>query len=223
MLTGASCQEIHLANPMAPSGVYTITSVMQGTYEVYCEMDADGGGWTLALKIDGTGNVLQYSDNLWKNNTVVNGGSPGLTPLDTAKYASYSDLPVTDLRLGMIEPHTQAQHWMVAHLTAKLKTLKDLISSGTTQTNLSPAVWQGMLPGSDLSLQVCVVDGINVPGNGVSATQARIGIVAGNGGSCSHPTTSIGFGLIGLAGELPSGNYVEAGTDIPAFGYVMVR
>jgi hypothetical protein len=48
----ASCAEIHAADPSAPSGVYTIASALPKPYdlfETYCDMENDGGGWTLVM------------------------------------------------------------------------------------------------------------------------------------------------------------------------------
>jgi len=42
----ASCLAIKQANAGAPTGVYTLT-LGTGTVKVWCEMSADGGGWTL--------------------------------------------------------------------------------------------------------------------------------------------------------------------------------
>lgn len=46
----ASCRDVHARNPSAPSGVYSIR-VGADTLAVYCEMAADGGGYTLVTRI----------------------------------------------------------------------------------------------------------------------------------------------------------------------------
>ncbi|MFT4622166.1 MAG: hypothetical protein ACI8PZ_000822, partial [Myxococcota bacterium] len=43
----ASCAEVQSLNPDAPSGVYTIEGADGGSYDVYCDLATDGGGWTL--------------------------------------------------------------------------------------------------------------------------------------------------------------------------------
>lgn len=48
-----SCKALKMANPSAPSGIYTIDPDADGPLvpvSVNCEMDVDGGGWTLGLK-----------------------------------------------------------------------------------------------------------------------------------------------------------------------------
>src|SRR5689334_17487016 len=49
--TYASCEALLAAKPASPSDVYTLDPDGAGTslpYQAFCEMVADGGGWTLA-------------------------------------------------------------------------------------------------------------------------------------------------------------------------------
>ena len=42
-----SCKAIKAAHPTAPSGMYYLRVTGQQTYPAFCDMDDDGGGWTL--------------------------------------------------------------------------------------------------------------------------------------------------------------------------------
>lgn len=47
-----SCLELHQNQPTAPSGVYTLDPDGAGpiaAFDAYCDMDKDGGGWTLVI------------------------------------------------------------------------------------------------------------------------------------------------------------------------------
>lgn len=46
----ASCNALHVGVPAAPSGVYPIT-VSGNTFNAYCDMTHDGGGWTRAVVV----------------------------------------------------------------------------------------------------------------------------------------------------------------------------
>jgi hypothetical protein len=53
-----SCKDILEANPGASSGVYTLSPKQDGnTFDAYCDMDTDGGGWTMCYTVGG--------DNEW--------------------------------------------------------------------------------------------------------------------------------------------------------------
>ena len=58
-ITGSSCLDIYNKNNEAQDGMYTITPG-DGSVEVYCDMETDGGGWTLVWI--GTGK--DYSNDL---------------------------------------------------------------------------------------------------------------------------------------------------------------
>ena len=50
MVTAKSCADALAAAPGSPSGTYTITPAVGSSYQVYCDMDPDEGGWTLVAQ-----------------------------------------------------------------------------------------------------------------------------------------------------------------------------
>ena len=65
----ASCGQIAMGDPNAPSGVYQLDVDGEGgadPFMAYCDMDIDEGGWTLVLNLDTSDNhVMWWADPLW--------------------------------------------------------------------------------------------------------------------------------------------------------------
>lgn len=230
----ASCKDWLAANPAAASGVYQLVDGMGNVYEAYCHMDCDDGGdtggWTLALKIDGTIlGTLYYGDALWTNATALNPDKPDLD-MNEAKLASFWSVPLTELRVGMNESGTT--RWLIVPLPVPggvPASLLNLVTMGSNapQTNLGRAAWEGLLSNGSLQTQ-CKWEGINANG------MIRIGIVDDESGDCQSPDSFLGFGALPASSNQfqspspPSGNIAEYSPDngnqtTTTFGYVMVR
>jgi EGF domain/Fibrinogen beta and gamma chains, C-terminal globular domain/Calcium-binding EGF domain len=78
----ASCMDIIMENKFSTSGIYSVDPDNDGLPEdVYCNMDAEGGGWTLVANLE-DGDVF---NGVWGTTTT---GTPSLT----AKYTYAFDL-----------------------------------------------------------------------------------------------------------------------------------
>ncbi len=222
----ASCKALLATDPSAPSGVTTIDPDGPGgqpPFDVYCEMVADAGGWTLVLKADGTQTTFGYAAGLWTDATVLNPSSTALDMME-AKLASFSSVPFDAVRVGLV---TGATNWLVIPVTST--SLQALISAAPTPTSLGVAAWRGLV--STPSLQAyCDLEGFNAQCTSGASSRVRIGIVANDQNSCGSCDSWIGIGGDGPCGQanVGAGNVSCFGGDggdknTRAFAYVMVR
>ena len=90
-LAASSARGILSVNPSAPSGLYWINDGVD-TFQVYCDMTRNGGGWMLAASIRG-GNGAE----------VMATGAAGLTtpvyqPSSTSNWGKFSDARINRMR-----------------------------------------------------------------------------------------------------------------------------
>ncbi len=94
----ASCAEVLAASPGAPSGVYTIAPAGR-PFDAYCDMDGEGGGWTLAAKIiSGASSSWLYDSSWWTERSAPIDPSPDLSE-EEARYEPFVVMPFQTIRL----------------------------------------------------------------------------------------------------------------------------
>lgn len=223
----ASCHALQAAFPAATTGVYTLDAGT-GTFHAYCDLAGDGGGWTLALKADGSKTTFAYDAAIWQDATILAPGSPDLDRME-AKLETFNAVPFTELRVGLEAPiGSNTIQWLVLPIGANR--LRDLFSAPTaTPTMLGRDAWKNLL-GTSASLQPnCNLEGINVD---ASPERVRIGIIGNNEADCASPDSRLGIGAVPLeqCGGMveTTGNTSCFGGDngdvsIAAFGWVEVR
>src|SRR5262249_10462566 len=147
---------------------------------------------------------------------------PSQPDLDTneAKLATFSTIPLSELRLGMID--AGVTRWITISL-GRVVLLSDLITSGTfTPTSIGRAPWQKLVASPSLQLN-CNAEGFNA--GPPPFAQARIGIVANEQNDCTSCDSVIGFGVDDSYGGGTTGNFASYSPEngprsTHTFGYV---
>lgn len=231
-----SCAAIKSTFPALPNGAYTIDPDDGGPltpFRVFCDM-TDGDGWTLVLKADGALTTFAYDNPLWTNEAVFNPTSTDLSK-NEAKFRSFAELPVKELRLSMVDGGTAR----TLVLDAVGTSLRALVSGPKTTTTVGRAKWLSLV--ADPALQTfCNDEGLNIDYTATTLgpkIRLRIGIVGNQETDCSSPDSFLGFGSsissFYCFGDVDPGLVVGnlAGTTCGApanrttrtFGYVFVR
>jgi Fibrinogen beta and gamma chains, C-terminal globular domain len=220
-----SCLARLSAISTAPSGVTWIDpdgegDAGEGPFRVYCEMVADGGGWTLVLKVDGTQTTFLNHSPWWENNANYRPEYPDLD-VNEAKLASYGSVAFANVRVGMLQ--SGIARWLVVPEGAA--SFRELMQGGYRATTLGRAAWKS-LPASGSLQTFCGREGFNVTTPAFAAV--RIGIIGNEYDNCTSCDSWIGFGgeLMGLGyacGNVARWQADNGDRDHPLFGYVMVR
>ena len=225
-----SCAKLLAGNVNLASGLYTIDPDGVGAdapFSVYCDMKSDGGGWTLALKIDGAKTTFTYDAALWVNQALLNANLPNLD-LSEAKLQSFNTMPYTALRVGMID--AGATRWLTVPTAAT--SLYAAMNAPYKATSVGRAAWKTLLASGSLQAN-CNKEGINTYGPfGNPWPRVRIGIVSNQENDCGSPDSWVGFGTYGAPcggnANISCGNLVRCtgdngDKDTATFGYVMLR
>ncbi|KAL9953947.1 hypothetical protein ACROYT_G041429 [Oculina patagonica] len=200
---------------------------------VYCHMGNFGcgdGGWTLAMKIDGTKRTFHYDSHFWSDRNAYNlaGGKTGFD-LQETKLPTYWNTPFSKICLGMKIGHQI--NFIVINKQAN--SLYSLIADGRYRaTSLGRNTWKTLI-GSRASLQYnCNKEGFNAVSTSTSRSdlsKARIGILGNQENDCHTCDSRIGFGTGGYPDDSNTcGNEATHSPDngdkhIKAMGYILVQ
>eukprot|EP00794_Sanderia_malayensis_P008725 gene8725-9656_t len=227
-----SCSEIF--NDMNQSsdrnGIYKLKS---GDH--FCLMDeiasCGSGGWTLAMKINGSKLTFASNALYWQNSVTYNVEN-GLKSLEfeEAKFPAFSSTNMTSICFGM--KFAGVTKWI--RLTVdRSQSLLDLFKDGNpVYTSLGRDKWKSLI--ADASLQVnCNREGVNVKRSSTGNIEARIGIFSNQQNDCTSPDSFIGVGLINgnACGQhigISCGNFAKCNADngdkkSPAMCYLYIQ
>lgn len=231
----ASCSAIRAKLGTAESGVFRIDPDGDGplaAFAVFCEMSADDGGWTLALKADGAKTTFAYDSPLWTNDEVLNPSSTDLSTAE-AKFRSFGEVPFTQLRAAMFDGSTMRS----LVLDRPGSSLRALFAGPAVTTNAGRAKWLSLI--ADASLQaLCNAEGVNQEFISGNKLRIRLGIGGNEQDHCQTVNSFIGFGVtfgdtapcfFGVDPGVVVGNAARTTCEAPAdrstqtVGYLFVR
>lgn len=210
------------------SGIYTLypEGIWGRSFDVFCDMTTDGGGFTLVLKTNGASGNFSYDSPWWTNGQVL---SPESVFLDDneAKFSSFQDTPLSEIMVAMRPMDDVIGAWQRVRIPTEGPTLHQMFAHDTQsrESQIGREAWLGLV--EDAVLQPsCGVEGINrSPVLGFA--RVRIGILGNEQSDCMTPDSAIGVGLhVPTCGSsTTSGNvacYGE-GRDTPMTTAVFVR
>ena len=233
-----SCKDYFEEDDLLPSGEYDIDPDGLGgihPFKVYCDMKAEGGGWTLVLKVDGTATTFRYGQEIWTNTDTLNPQNHDLDHNQT-KLASYHTVPFDEIMIGLEEPIANMDPIVPQLLVLPIAgdSLHALIAPGDhIPTSFGPATWLSLINGSALQPN-CNLEGLNARGTDDNQFhRARIGIIGNENNDCLTPDSRLGIGTAGSSGfndQGPSAGNAAAFNPMPqdttlkpAYGVVFVR
>ncbi len=209
------------------SGVYTLSTISGQTYEAYCDMHLEGGGWTQSMRLANNGNRMNYDASYWTDGTLYNETEPNLINED-GKFRSFLSVPFDELAVGMTQnigltpgeniPRTNYTYVTMPHTASSMLSMfqagerqlsATLAGTGTTGRN----AWKSLIANSSLQNN-CNRQGVNIGNN---YARVRVGIVGNNENNCGSPDSRIGIGGRGSAcgqdNNNVSGNTATCGGD----------
>jgi hypothetical protein len=238
-----SCKEIKQRDPNARDGAYELTTKAGMVHKAYCDMTNKDGGWTLALKADGSRQTFAYGAPLWTTDQTLNEAAVGLEQTE-AKYKAFNETPFTEVRLQFVtNGELRELSFSIADVSPKPlgRSLKALFATTEFQaTRASRAAWLNLVPGNNNLQENCNREGVNTsasvmaPASPPPTMSVRLGIIGNGEIDCITPDSCLGLGTDVKAiacGNVDGG--ASAGSvgcsdsgkrdDIASFAYLFIR
>lgn len=234
-----SCRSLQRTASTDLSGAYELDPDGEGgdpAFLAYCDLQRDGGGWTLALKAFGKRDTFAYDAPLWTDDNLLNPTSLSES-LHEAKLHPYLTLPFNELLVIFVsdeEDPAQAKGLRLA-LPFTVPSLQSIFERDVPiRTRAGREAWMESAPGGSLQGS-CNREGFNLNPqgvNGVNHASARIGIVANEQDHCLTPNSRIGIGTRGSScnaddsvtvGTVAACTADDSDGAAPAWAFVYVR
>jgi hypothetical protein len=157
-----------------------------------------GGGWTLAMKIDGSSSTFKYSSAYWTKKNTHNDDANGRNGgLDNREYkgSTYWRTSFKEICVGM----KNGGRLRAISFSYPASSLYDLIADGNhRQIHVGRAQWKSLISGSSLQRN-CNREGFNSRSNSKRSVtvKVRLGIVANQQNHCGTPDSYVGLGAEG--------------------------
>lgn len=185
-----SCLELHQRHPTLVDGVYALQPA-SAAFDAWCDMTAGAaGGWTLLLKSNGDA-TFAFAATAWTDAVLLNASAPSTAP-GNAKYQSYVDLPVTELR-GELDGYRFTKAVAAKPAVAIFAGAEDSVEPWPMFNTGAPN-WQAQ--------PNCHRYGINL----LYGTQTRFGWTANQENDCLSNDTGIGLGVAGYGAGYACGS-----------------
>ena len=229
-----SCFALEELAPDLPSGVYELDPDGEGgdaPFPNYCDLDTNGGGWTLVIKALGNSDVFTYDSGEWTDQAPYQANEFDLDR-NEAKLPSWSTVDYQAVMVAIEAPvgdgELQLQYLVLE--TGGNSLWETISNGGYVPTNAGRQEWLGLVEGSALQAN-CNLEGLNVTGDNLQDWhRVRIGIIGNEQDDCGSPDSRLGIGGFGTAcgtSNAPNGNFTGCNNgndvDIAALGVVFVR
>jgi hypothetical protein len=221
----ASCLEYRSLG-FDQSGVYPLRAA-EVDFAAHCDMETEGGGWTLALKIDGTQQTFEFgpdTGSIWQTDDLLN---PDSASVDTeeAKLATFTAVRLTDIML-VFDSSALPGSWprrATMSLDRSIASLRALLAGGTPPVITADVdSWRAMVEGVSLQAS-CEAPGVN-HANGFFHRQ-RLGVDFNNEPNCDTDDSGVGVGFLSTEVNAPAAGAENAvdRTTMEVFALLYVR
>ncbi len=225
--TFMSCRHLKMQQPNAASGVYNLDSGT-GTFSAYCDQTGDGGGWTLAMKIDGRAQTFTYDRTIWEDASLLAPNAPGLDH-NEAKLETFNAIAFTEVRIAMEYPIDSGTLRYLVVPVAGARMTELFAPNQQKLTTLGRTAWKDLVgPAASLQLN-CNLEGANIYH---AQARVRLGLIANEQPDCDTPDSLVGVGVsaaVPCTGPNPAAGNTSCfegdngDVQLAAFAWVYVR